>query len=87
LSRKENERLNQICRDAYQVIGVRDYARMDVRYKDNIFYILDVNTNPYIGPECGLIKAAELVGYSYGEFGSQLVNLAWQRKNIKSKLT
>ena len=87
LNSKENGRLNQLCKDAYQAIGVRDYARMDVRYKDGVFYILDVNTNPYIGPECGLIKAAELVGYSYGEFGSQLVNFAWQRQKIKSKLT
>lgn len=83
LNRKENGRLNQLCKDAYKAIGVRDYARMDVRFKDDVFYILDVNTNPYIGPECGLIQAAELAGYSYGEFGSQLVNFAWQRKNIK----
>ena len=83
LNRKENGRLNQLCKDAYKAIGVRDYARMDVRFKDDEFYILDVNTNPYIGPECGLIQAAELAGYSYGEFGSQLVNFAWQRNNIK----
>ena len=83
LNRKENGRLNQLCKDAYKAIGVRDYARMDVRFKDDEFYILDINTNPYIGPECGLIQAAELAGYSYGEFGSQLVNFAWQRKNIK----
>ena len=82
LSNKENQQLSQICKDAYQVLGVRDYARMDVRLKDNIFYILDVNTNPYIGPECGLIQAAELVGYSFGEFGSQLINFAWQRKHF-----
>jgi D-alanine-D-alanine ligase len=84
LNRKENDKLNQLCKDAYKAIGVRDYARMDVRFKDDVFYILDINTNPYIGPECGLIQGAELVGYSYGEFGSQLVNFAWQRKNIKT---
>jgi len=83
LNRKENGRLNQLCKDAYKAFGVHDYARMDVRFKDDVFYILDVNTNPYIGPECGMIQAAELIGYSYGEFGSQLVNFAWQRKNIK----
>jgi D-alanine-D-alanine ligase len=81
LSNKENIQLIQLCKNTYSAIGVRDYARMDVRFKDDIFYILDVNTNPYIGPECGLIKAAELSGYSYGNFGSQLVNFAWQRRN------
>jgi D-alanine-D-alanine ligase len=83
LNSNEFKKLNKLCKDAYEAIGVRDYARMDVRLKKDRFYILDVNTNPYIGPECGLIKAAELVGYSYGEFGSQLVNLAYQRNKIK----
>jgi D-alanine-D-alanine ligase len=83
LSNDEIDQLDQICKNAYSAIGVRDYARLDVRYKDGVFYILDVNTNPYIGPECGLIKAAELIGYSYGEFGSRLVNFAWQRRNLK----
>jgi D-alanine-D-alanine ligase len=83
LSHKENQQLSQLCMDAYKAIGVRDYVRMDVRFKDEVFYILDVNTNPYIGPECGLIQAAGLVGYSYGEFGSRLVNFAWQRKHSK----
>ena len=83
LTRKETEKINQLCEDTYKAIGVRDYARMDVRFKDDVFYILDVNTNPYIGPECGLIQTAESIGYSYGEFGSRLVNFAWQRKHCK----
>jgi D-alanine-D-alanine ligase len=80
LNKIENEILAELCINAYKAIGVRDYARMDVRYKDDNFFILDINTNPYIGPECGLIQAAKIAGYSYGEFGSRLINLAWQRK-------
>ena len=76
----ENMTLAELCMNAYKAIGIRDYARMDVRYKDDKFFILDVNTNPYIGPECGLIQAAKFAGYSYGEFGSRLINFAWQRK-------
>jgi D-alanine-D-alanine ligase len=80
LSQNEIIQLTALCTKAYLAIGVRDYARMDVRYKDGTFYLLDVNTNPYIGPECGLIQAAKIAGYSYGEFGSRLVHFAWQRK-------
>lgn len=80
LNKNENERLAELCVKAYKVLGMRDYARMDLRYRDNDFFILDVNTNPYIGPECGLIRAAEIAGFSYGEFGSCLLNFAWQRK-------
>lgn len=79
LSQMERNKINQLCERAYQTIGVRDYARMDIRYGKGTFYLLDVNTNPYIGPECGLIQAASLLGYSYGEFGSRLINFALER--------
>lgn len=79
LSTSETIKINKLCIEAYKKIGVRDYARMDIRYGLGDFYLLDVNTNPYIGPECGLIQAAKLSGYSYGEFGSRLINFAWQR--------
>jgi D-alanine-D-alanine ligase len=84
LSTIEKNKINQLCMDAYQAIGVRDYARMDIRYGNGGFYLLDVNTNPYIGPECGLIQAAKIAGYSYGEFASQLINFGWQRMNSQS---
>ena len=67
---------------AYRATDCRDYARMDVRLRDGIFYILDVNHNADISPETSLIKAAEMVGYPYGHFGSLLVNLAAERHPI-----
>jgi D-alanine-D-alanine ligase len=79
LKNDEMSSLAQLCIDTYKAIGMRDYARMDVRYRSGQFFILDVNSNPYIGPECGLIQAAKISGFSYGEFGSQLINFAWQR--------
>jgi D-alanine-D-alanine ligase len=67
---------------AYRATGCRDYARMDIRLRDGTFYILDVNHNADISPDTSLIRAAELVGYSYGLFGSLLVNLAAERHPV-----
>jgi D-alanine-D-alanine ligase len=67
---------------AYRAIDCRDYARMDLRMRDGIFYILDVNPNADISPDTSLIKAAEMVGYPYGRFGSLLVNLAAERHPV-----
>ncbi len=67
---------------AYRATGCRDYARMDVRMRDGCFYILDVNHNADISPDGSLIKAAEMIGYSYGLFGSLLVNLASVRHPV-----
>lgn len=67
---------------AYRATNCRDYARMDLRMRDGIFYILDVNHNADISPDTSLIKAAEMVGYPYGQFGSLLVNLAAERHPV-----
>lgn len=67
---------------AYRATDCRDYARMDLRMRDGVFYILDVNHNADISPDTSLIKAAEMVGYPYGQFGSLLVNLAAERHPV-----
>jgi len=71
--------LEEVVIAAYRATDCRDYARMDIRLCDSTFYILDVNHNADISPDTSLVMAAEMAGYSYGQFGSLLVNLAAQR--------
>ncbi len=78
-TRQELKRMEKAVFGAYRATNCRDYARMDIRMRDGVFYILDVNHNADLSPDNSLIQAAELVGYSYGEFASLLVNLAAQR--------
>jgi len=79
LNNNELRTLNDIVVQAYLATDCRDYARMDIRLQDGIFYVLDVNHNADIGPETSLVLGAKKIGYSYGQFGSLLVNLAAQR--------
>lgn len=71
--------LEEVVMAAYRATDCRDYARLDVRLCDDTFYILDVNHNADISPDTSLVRAAELVGYSYGQFAGLLVNLASKR--------
>jgi D-alanine-D-alanine ligase len=82
LSRTELHIINQIATQAYLATGCRDYARMDIRMQNDIFFVLDVNHNPDIGPETSMILGAGKLGYSYGQFGSLLVNLAAHRHQV-----
>lgn len=75
----EMHRLDDVCRVAYRVIGCRDYGRIDIRIRDGIFYVLDVNPNPDISADTSLVYAAEASGYSYGEAGSRIVLMAAAR--------
>jgi D-alanine-D-alanine ligase len=74
--------MESIVLGAYRATGCRDYARMDLRMRDGDFYILDVNHNADLSPDGSLIRAADMVGYSYGLFGSLLVNLAAERHPV-----
>jgi len=74
--------LERIVLATYRVTGCRDYARIDVRFLDGIFHVIDVNTNPDINPLTSMTQAAAEVGYSYGEMGSRIVNLAAARHPI-----
>jgi D-alanine-D-alanine ligase len=82
LSKIELRALNDVVARAYRAMACRDFARMDIRLRDGIFYILDVNPNAAIGPETSLVLGAGKMGYSYGQFGSLLVNLAVQRHPV-----
>jgi D-alanine-D-alanine ligase len=64
---------------AYAALGCRDYARIDLRAQDSVFYVLDVNPNADISADASLACAAEVAGYSYGEMASRLVRLAASR--------
>lgn len=82
LSAAESAELERVVLGTYRAIGCRDYGRIDVRLRDGVFYVLDVNPNPDINPLTSLTFAAAEVGYSYGEMGSRILNLAAARHPV-----
>jgi D-alanine-D-alanine ligase len=71
-----SQRLCETAAAAHSIVGCRDYGRIDLRLRDEVFYVLDVNPNPDISADASMACAAELAGFSYGAFGSFLVALA-----------
>jgi D-alanine-D-alanine ligase len=79
VSKCELREVERVCRAAYVLAGCRDYARIDMRMKDGLCYILDINPNADISPDTTTIYAAELAGYTYSDFLKRLVLLAAER--------
>jgi D-alanine-D-alanine ligase len=67
---------------AYGVYGCRDFARLDIRLRDGVFYILDINPNPDISSDASLACAAEAAGFSFGAMGSRIIGLAAARHPV-----
>jgi len=85
LTPDEKNAMEKVCIDAYRATECRDYARMDIRLRDNIFYVLDVNPNADISSDASMACAAEAGGISYPQMGSFIVQLAVRRHPVFGK--
>jgi D-alanine-D-alanine ligase len=70
-----------IALKAFQAMGCRDYARVDMRLaKNNELYVLEVNPNPDLTESAGFMRSAEAAGYSYEQTLMKIINFAWSRR-------
>lgn len=79
LSSEEMAQVRCVSFGAYQAVGCRDYARLDIRLRDSTFYVLDVNPNPDLSSNASMACAAEIAGYSLGAMASRLIAFAARR--------
>jgi D-alanine-D-alanine ligase len=85
LNKMQLSSLKRTATEAYRVMGCRDYARVDLRMENDLYYVLDVNPNADFSPDTSLVYTAEAAGLSYGVIASCLVNLAAQRHPVFSQ--
>ena len=85
LSPTELAAMEKVAADSYRIAGCRDYGGIDLRLRDGIFYVLDVNCDPEINPHNSLTFGAKMMGYSFGQQGSHIVNMAARRHPVFKK--
>jgi D-alanine-D-alanine ligase len=73
------EKLETLARQAYRLLGCRDYARVDFRVRGSKPYILEVNPNPDFSPTAGLSGGLGSAGISHAQFTVELVQRALAR--------
>ena len=75
-----HERLATLSKRAFELVGCRDYARVDFRLdEEGEPFILEVNPNPCISPLAGLAAGLESAKIPYAEFIVGLVQQALRR--------
>jgi len=73
------ERIRRAALDAFQAIGCRGYARMDIRLStDEIPYVIEVNCNPELYD--GVASAASVAGYTWDMLIARILAMALQHE-------
>ncbi len=73
-------RIVECARGAFEVLGCRDYGRVDVRLDaDGTPYVIDVNPNCDLHPEAGFARAAGAAGIEYGALIATILENALAR--------
>jgi D-alanine-D-alanine ligase len=82
LTPEEQRSISEAAMQCYNILGLDSYARVDIRYRDGISYILEVNQNPSIGEkDCGYVRTCISYGLDYVSMLNSLLMNAVLRKN------
>jgi D-alanine-D-alanine ligase len=76
------KRIQAAALGAFQAIGGRDYARVDVMMRGGEPMVLEVNTLPGMTETSLLPKAAAAAGLNYAQLCQRMVDLALKRKLV-----
>jgi len=80
LDKKVLEEISRFSLKACSLTGCRDYARVDFRLTaDGEPYILEVNANPGLAPDSGVVRSAKAAGYSYPKLLQKIIKASLSR--------
>lgn len=82
LKAKEAFLIKDVALRAYKLLECRDYARVDIRLRGDVPYILEVNANPDISPNAGLANAARAAGIAYPKLIERILAMTLKRKEL-----
>jgi len=72
--------IEETARAAWHALGLRDYGRVDLRVDAaGTPWVIDVNPNPDISPDAGVVRAAKVAGIAYPELIEAIALAAWRR--------
>jgi D-alanine-D-alanine ligase len=80
LTPTQETKLKETALRCYEIIGCRDYARVDFRLtKESVPYVLEVNPNPDISDDAGFARSARTHGFTFPQVVGKIVESALER--------
>jgi D-alanine-D-alanine ligase len=87
LKEETKNKIEKTAVKAYRALGMRDYARVDIRLRDGIPYVLEINSLPgLMKGHSDITKMAEAAGIGYKGLIMKIVKNAIDRYDLYNKL-
>jgi len=83
INRNEEKAIKTTAVNAFRAMGLRDFGRVDMRYRDGVPYVIDINEIPDLSPDAGFANSAQKAGYPYDKMVDRILNLALHREGWK----
>lgn len=84
LKDEEEKLITSTAKEAYNALGLRDYARVDIILKDGVAYVLEVNSLPgLMKGTSSLYRMAEATDLGYEGLIFKIVDTALKRYNFE----
>jgi len=82
LKAREELLVRDVSLRACRLLETRDYARVDIRLRDGVPYILEINANPDISPGAGLSRSARAAGMTYNDLIARILTMTMKRHEV-----
>lgn len=83
IEQKLIEKIHTIALESYEILSLRDYARVDMRIdKFGNPFVLEINPNPDLSTDAGFVAAANVFGLTYEKLIESIVNCAIEREKV-----
>jgi D-alanine-D-alanine ligase len=87
LTESETKVIQDTAKKVYRLLGAADYARVDMRFKDGVPYVLELNPNPDIASDVpedtGFTRSAKAHGWEYNYLIQQVIKYAMKRWGVE----
>ena len=76
LSSRDRKAIERVATGAWRELRMSGYARVDIRLRDGVPYILEVNGNPDLAPDAGFFRSAAAAGFNWEGMIRHITHLA-----------